>query len=88
MFNTLVTWSKDDTRRTQVELDEMDQFVESLLQGVDPAEMSAYTTKEWSRDDDGNSVALRHWPTQEAADAWVSFILSKYPHAVISAVTN
>lgn len=88
MFNTLVTWSKNDTRRTESELDEMNQFAESLLQGVDPAEMSFYSSKEWSRDDDGNSVALRYWPTQEAANAWVNFVQTRFPDIVISAVTN
>lgn len=86
MFSTLVTWPKD-ARRTQNEIDEMDQFTESLLQAVNPADRSIYTTKEWSLDADGNSVALRHWPTQEAADAWVAFVLANHQD-VISAVTN
>lgn len=86
MFSTLVTWPAD-TRRTQPQLDDMDQFTESLLQAVDPADKPTYTAKEWSVDADGNSVALRYWPTQEAANAWVAFILANHPD-VISAVTT
>jgi hypothetical protein len=85
-FCTLVTWP-NDRRRSQAELDAMDQFTESLLQGVDPADKALYTTKEWSLDPDGNAVALRQWPTQEAANAWVEFVLANHQD-VISAVTN